>query len=76
MQEAYVRFLTFEAKPGSTVTNAGGLLRRISLNLVRDHLRRAGRVPMVELTETIPCPQPGRPLIACVRPSVAEGGCR
>jgi len=37
VQEAYLRFLTFEGKPGSTVTNAPALLRRISLNLIRDH---------------------------------------
>ncbi len=58
VQEAYLRLLTFEAKPDNTVTNAPALLRRISLNLLRDHFRRVARVPMVELSDTIPCPQP------------------
>jgi RNA polymerase sigma-70 factor (ECF subfamily) len=58
VQEAYLRLLTFEAKPDNTVSNAPALLRRISLNLVRDHFRRAARVPVVELSDTIPCPMP------------------
>lgn len=58
VQEAYLRLLTFEAKPDSIVTNAPALLRRISLNLVRDHFRRARRVPVVELSDTVPCPLP------------------
>lgn len=58
VQEAYLRLLSFEAKPDNTVTNAPALLRRISLNLVRDHFRRAARVPVVELSDTIPCPMP------------------
>ena len=58
VQEAYLRLLTFEAKPGNAVTNAPALLRRISLNLVRDHFRRAKHLAIVELSDTIPCPQP------------------
>ncbi len=58
VQEAYLRLLAFDAKPENTVTNATALLRRISLNLVRDHFRRAARVPVLELTDTIPCPMP------------------
>ncbi len=58
VQEAYLRLLIFEAKPDNIVTNASALLRRISFNLVRDHFRRAARVPVVELTDTIPCPMP------------------
>jgi len=58
VQEAYLRFLTFEAKPDNSVTNAPALLRRISLNLIRDHFRRASRFPLVELSDTIPCAQP------------------
>lgn len=58
VQEAYLRFLTFKAKPDNNVTNAPALLRRISLNLVRDHFRVGSRIPIVELTDTIPCPQP------------------
>ena len=37
VQEAYLRLLIFEAKPDNSVKNAPALLRRISLNLVRDH---------------------------------------
>lgn len=58
VQEAYLRLLTFEAKPENTVTNAPALLRRISLNLVRDHFRRTVHAPIVELTDATPCPQP------------------
>ena len=58
VQEAYLRLLIFEAKPDSSVKNAPALLRRISLNLVRDHFRRTGRAPLVELSDAIPCPQP------------------
>ncbi|KPL66754.1 hypothetical protein SZ64_00735 [Erythrobacter sp. SG61-1L] len=58
VQEAYLRMLTFEAKPDNTITNRPAFLRRISLNLVRDHFRRVTRVPVVELCETIPCPMP------------------
>jgi DNA-directed RNA polymerase specialized sigma24 family protein len=35
-----------------------GLLRRISLDLTRDHLRRSARIRQVELSDDIPCPQP------------------
>lgn len=58
VQEAYLRFLIFEAKPDNMVTNTSALLRRISLNLMRDHFRRAARVRVVELSDTIPCPMP------------------
>lgn len=58
VQEAYVRLLTFEAKPDSQVANTPALLRRISLNLIRDHFRKAGRAPLVELSDTIRCEQP------------------
>jgi RNA polymerase sigma-70 factor (ECF subfamily) len=58
VQEAYLRLLIFEAKPETTITNARAFLRRISLNLVRDHFRRAARMHVVELSDTIPCPQP------------------
>lgn len=58
VQEAYVRLLTFEAKPGAVVSDAPALLRRISLNLVRDYFRRRGRVLITELSDTIPCAQP------------------
>lgn len=58
VQEAYLRLLTFEAKPGSNVTNAPALLRRISLNLVRDYFRRARHMPFVELSDKLPCLQP------------------
>lgn len=58
VQEAYLRFLIFETKPDNRVTNAPALLRRISLNLVRDHFRRTSRFPFVELSDTIPCSHP------------------
>lgn len=58
VQEAYLRLLSFEARPNRAVINAPALLRRISLNLVRDHFRRATRTPVVELSDSIPCPLP------------------
>ncbi|BBE33322.1 RNA polymerase sigma factor [Sphingosinicella microcystinivorans] len=58
VQEAYLRLLTFEAKPDSAVSSVPALLRRISLNLIRDHFRRAARVPVVELADTAVCPMP------------------
>lgn len=58
VQEAYLRLLAFEAKPGAKVANAPALLRRISLNLVWDHFRRSARISVVELSETLPCPVP------------------
>ncbi|MCT2398814.1 RNA polymerase sigma factor [Novosphingobium mangrovi (ex Huang et al. 2023)] len=58
VQEAYLRLLSFEAKPDKVVNNAPALLRRISLNLVRDHFRRAIRTPVVELSDTLPCTMP------------------
>jgi len=59
VQESIIRFLTYQAKPGVTVMSAVGLLNRIALDLTRDHFRRAGRTANVELSEDIPCPQPG-----------------
>lgn len=58
VQEAYLRLIAYEAKPDNIVSNASALLRRISLNLARDHYRRAGRLTVVELSEDIPCQQP------------------
>ncbi|MBN8829786.1 MAG: RNA polymerase sigma factor [Sphingomonadales bacterium] len=58
VQEAFLRFLVYEAKADKTVSNVAALLRRISLNLARDHFRYAGRMSVVELSEDIPCPQP------------------
>ncbi|WP_336961342.1 RNA polymerase sigma factor [Sphingobium aquiterrae] len=58
VQEAYVRLLSFEAKPESKVKDAPALLRRISLNLVRDHFRRAKHISLAELSEAIACPLP------------------
>lgn len=58
VQDAYLRFLAFEAKPETQVTNAPALLRRISLNLIRDHFRGGNRAPMVELCDDLACPQP------------------
>jgi RNA polymerase sigma-70 factor (ECF subfamily) len=58
VQEAYLRLLTFENKPGNDVANARAFLRRISLNLVRDHFRRSKRLAVLELTDTTPCLQP------------------
>jgi RNA polymerase sigma-70 factor (ECF subfamily) len=50
--------LTFEAAPDKRVNNATALLRRISLNLIRDHFRLVKRAPTVELSDTIACPYP------------------
>lgn len=58
VQEAYLRLLTFEAKPGNRVSNVAALLRRISLNLVRDHSRSLRRSATVELSEDVPCHAP------------------
>lgn len=58
VQEALLRFLSFEAKPDNAVGNVPALLRRISLNLIRDHFRRAKRMPLGELSEEIACPLP------------------
>lgn len=55
VQEAYVRLLTYQAKPDSVVTNVVALLRRISLNLTHDYFRRAGRVAFVEFSDDIAC---------------------
>ncbi len=59
VQEAYLRLLTYEAKPGNIVANAAALLRRISLNVERDHFRTSGRHVMAELSDDIPCTAPG-----------------
>jgi len=58
VQEAIVRLLVYQAKPNVIVANVTGLLRRISLDLTRDHFRRAGRIRHVEISEDLPCPQP------------------
>jgi len=58
VQEAYLRLLSFESKPGGVVNDAPAFLRKISLNLVRDHFRRTKSVPLVELPLTIACPIP------------------
>lgn len=59
VQEAITRFLVYQARPGVVVLSTGGLLRRITLDLARDHFRRAGRTVNVELSDDIACPQPG-----------------
>jgi len=59
VQEAIVRLLAYQARPGITIANITGLLRRISLDLTRDYFRRAGRIRHVELSDEIPCQQPG-----------------
>jgi RNA polymerase sigma factor (sigma-70 family) len=58
VQEAIIRLLAYQTKPGITVANITGLLRRISLDLTRDHFRQSARVRQVELSDDIPCPQP------------------
>ncbi len=59
VQEAIVRFLTYQAKPNTVVANVTALLRRISLDLTRDHFRRSARQRHVELSDEMPCPEPG-----------------
>lgn len=56
VQEAYLRLLTYQAQPGNRVTNAVGLLRSISLNLVRDYFRRTERSATVAMAEDLACP--------------------
>jgi RNA polymerase sigma factor (sigma-70 family) len=58
VQEAIIRLLAYQAKPGITIANITGLLRRISLDLTRDHVRRSARIRQVELSDEIPCPHP------------------
>jgi RNA polymerase sigma-70 factor (ECF subfamily) len=58
VQEAFVLLLAYQARPDTVVGNVTGLLRRISLDLTRDHYRRSGRIRNVELSEELPCPQP------------------
>lgn len=58
VQEAITRMLAYRSKPGITVANIAALLRRISLDLTRDHFRRSGRVRNVELSDDLVCPQP------------------
>ncbi|MBY8824368.1 RNA polymerase sigma factor [Sphingomonas colocasiae] len=57
VQEAYLRLLTYQAKPDANVTNVVAFLRRISINLVRDYFRRSGRGMATELSEDLPCPR-------------------
>jgi RNA polymerase sigma factor (sigma-70 family) len=59
VQEAIVRLLVYRDKPGTSVASVTALLRRISLDLTRDHFRRFGRTRHVELSDDIPCPQQG-----------------
>lgn len=56
VQEAYLRFFDYQAKPGNRVINAVALLRRISLNLARDYFRKTGSAAFAELPEDMPCP--------------------
>ncbi len=56
VQEAYLRLLSYQAKPDNRVTNAMGLLRRIALNLTRDYFRRSGSAAFAELSEDMACP--------------------
>jgi RNA polymerase sigma factor (sigma-70 family) len=58
VQEAIVRALIYQAKPNIVVASVTALLRRISLDLTRDHFRRSGRNWNVELSDDLPCPQP------------------
>lgn len=58
VQEAIIRMLAYQTKPGITIENITGLLRRICLDLTRDHFRRVARMRQVQLSDEIPCPQP------------------
>jgi RNA polymerase sigma-70 factor (ECF subfamily) len=78
VQETYLRFFAYRAKVDK-VNTVMALLRRISLNLMRDHFRRAGRVRMIELSDDIPATQPciheqleRRELIGIVRAVLSE----
>ncbi|MGV3482640.1 MAG: RNA polymerase sigma factor [Sphingobium sp.] len=57
VQEAYLRLLTYQAKPETSVINVVAFLRHISLNLARDYFRRSGRGVAIELSEDMPCPR-------------------
>lgn len=57
VQEAYLRLIAYQAKPDGAVTNVVAFLRRISLNLTRDHFRRGARGAVVELSDDMPCPR-------------------
>src|SRR4051794_16879080 len=57
VQEAITKMLIYGARPGNDVGNAPALLRRIALDLTRDHYRRSGRWQSAELTDDLPCPQ-------------------
>lgn len=58
VQEAIVKFWVYQAQPGTIISNVTGLLRRISLDLTRDHFRSAHRTSHAELSDDIPCPYP------------------
>jgi RNA polymerase sigma-70 factor (ECF subfamily) len=58
VQEAYLRLLAYEGKPGKAVNNVYAFLRRVALNLTRDHFRQSSRQSSIEVSEEIPCPQP------------------
>ena len=58
VQEAIIRLLAYQARPGIVIANITALLRRISLDLTRDHFRRSTRIHQVELSDDIPCPHP------------------
>lgn len=58
VQEAIVRFWLYREKPSTRIANTTGLLRRISLDLIRDHFRHLARVRHVDLSDDLPCLQP------------------
>jgi RNA polymerase sigma factor (sigma-70 family) len=58
VHEAIIRLLAYQAKPDISIANITALLRRISLDLTRDHFRRFARIRHVELSDDIPCPHP------------------
>ena len=55
VQEAYLRYLAYSQKTGTRISNPLSFLRRISINLARDHFRRDKRFSTVELDENTAC---------------------
>lgn len=59
VQEAFARLFTYQARRDGVINNLPAYLRRITINLLRDHQRAARRFPIAgEVPETLACPVP------------------
>lgn len=56
VQEAVVRLFLYQARPGIVIANVGAVLRRISLDLTRDHYRRKSVSRTCHLTDELVLP--------------------